>query len=409
LYEGADSKKVFPFRAVVGGMVAMFLAFGVGRFAYTPLLPLMQQQAGLQVDMAGYLASLMYFGYMVGSIATTKALSKSSAFSILCFGLSVLVFGSWAMSRGGMFIHWAIVMFCIGIASAAIFLSTLSIVLGVFLEYGSGWLTAFLYTGIGVAIVLMGLAVPEIGTAMGWRGAWFFVAITALLAGVLSLWLLAPYRNRQQKGRADTAAWSDPKARRAAFLLIAAYFLHGFACAIGGTFMVAMLAEFPALQGHAHMGWVLVGAMVIPSCIIWPVVASRLGEIKTTAFLLALLALSNLIIIIWQSPAGVLLAAAVFGSSFLAVPGLVLGRLGKLAGSKKDQVTGVATIIYGISMVFGPSIGGLFAKLTGSFDWSLAMASVALLIGSVIALMAEQTTNSYRIMQAKLRFSDTNN
>lgn len=407
--EGANLKKGFPVRTVAGGMVAMFLAFGVGRFAYTPLLPLMQQQAGLQVDKAGYLASMMYFGYMVGSITTTKALSKTNATTILCFGLSVLVFGSWTMSLGNIFIHWAIVMFCIGIASAAIFLSTLSIVLGVFLEYGSGWLTAFLYSGIGVAIVLMGLAVPEIGIAMGWRGAWFFVALTALLAGVLCLWLLAPYRNRQQKGRVDAAAWPDPKARQTAFLLIAAYFLHGFACAISGTFMVAMLAEFPALQGHAHMGWVLVGAMVIPSCIIWPVVASRLGEVKTTAFLLALLALSNVIIIIWQSPAGVLLAAAVFGSSFLAVPGLVLGRLGKLAGSKKDQVTGVATIIYGISMVLGPSIGGLFAKLTGSFDWSLAMASVTLLIGSVIALMADQTTNSYRIVPTKLRFSDTDN
>ena len=404
-----DSKKAFPFRAVSGGMIAMFLAFGVGRFAYTPMLPLMQQQAGLEVDMAGYLASTMYFGYMVGSAVIMKILSRLGAFSILRFGLILLIFGIWTMSIGDIFIHWVIVMFCIGIASAAIFLSTLSIVLGIFIEYGASWLTASLYIGIGVAIVLIGLAVPEIGTTMGWQGSWDFVALTALVAGVGCLWLLTPYNNGHKKNQSDTAPWPVPKAKWAASLLIAAYSLHGFACAIGGTFMVAMLAEFPALQGHAHMGWVLVGAMVIPSCIFWPLVASRRGEVTTTACLLVLLALANGIIILWQSPAGVLLAAAIFGSSFLAVPGLVLGRLGQLAGSKKDKVTGIATIIYGISMIIGPAIGGMLAKQTGSFDWSLTMASVALLFGAVIAVMAEQTTNSYRGVPAQFGVSDTGN
>lgn len=397
-----DAKENFPFRAVSGGVVAMFLAFGVGRFAYTPLLPLMQEQAGLAVDMAGYLASMMYLGYLVGSIVTTKTLSKFGAFSLLCFGLIVLVFGSWAMSIGDIFIHWALVMFCIGVSSAAIFLSTLSLVLKVFLDYGAGWLTAFLYTGIGVAIVLIGLTVPEISLSFGWQGAWGFVALTALVGGIVCLWLLTPFSRNQQSGPSSEAAWVVPGAKRAASFLIAAYFLSGFSCTIAGTFMVAILADFPGLQGHAYIGWILVGAMVIPSCIVWPLVASRVGEVKTTALLLAILALSNLIVVVWQSPGGVLLAAGVFGSSFLAIPGLVLGKLGQLAGNKKDKVTGVATIIYGLSMVFGPSVGGLVAKLTGSFDGSLAMASLFLFFASGIAILADRATTISKIKTVQL-------
>ena len=62
-----DLQNRFPYRAVWGGIAAMFLAFGVGRFAYTPLLPLMREQTGLSLDLAGYLASLMYLGYLAGS------------------------------------------------------------------------------------------------------------------------------------------------------------------------------------------------------------------------------------------------------------------------------------------------------------------------------------------------------
>ncbi len=394
---GAVNTKIkFPFRTVSGGVVAMFLAFGVGRFAYTPLLPLMQEQAGLGLDMAGYLASMMYLGYLTGSIIVTKTLPRFGAIRILRFGLILLALGTWSMSAGDLFLYWAVVMFGVGVSSAAIFLAALSLVLGVFLEYGAVWLIAFLYSGIGAAIVLIGFSVPKIGLAIGWQGAWTFVALTAVMGGSLCLMLLSPCRRRYEKVSSDETAWAATAAKSAAFYLITAYFLHGFAYTIGGTFMVAMLANFSGIQGHAQMGWILVGAMVIPSCVIWPLIASRAGEIKTTAFLLALLAVSNIIVVCWQTPVGVLIAAGVFGSSFLVIPGLVLGSLGRLAGSRKDEVSGFATIMFGIAMVLGPSVGGLIAKLTGSFDWSLIMACVALFLASGIALMAERATKRRR-------------
>jgi predicted MFS family arabinose efflux permease len=387
--ELSGSKSKFPIRAVTGGLLAMFLAFGVGRFAYTPLLPLMQEQAGLAVDMAGYLASMMYLGYLSGSIIVTKTLAKFGPSKMLNCGLVLLVLTSWAMSSGEVFGYWAFIMFGIGFSSAMVFLATLSLILGVFLDYGAGWLTASLYSGIGLAIVFIGLVVPEIDKFYGWQGAWIFVALTALFAGGACHFLLKPYNHKLQKSLSTDVAWTSPGAKRAVSFLIASYCLHGFSYTIGGTFMVAMLSEFPGLHGHAHIGWILVGAMVIPSCLIWPVIASRLGETKTVTLLLTLQALANIIVIIWATQTGILVGAAVFGSTFLAIPGLVLGRIAKLAGIKKDQIIGLATILFGIAMVLGPSVGGIIAKLTGSFDRSLIMASIALFIGSGICMLAE--------------------
>ena len=40
------------------GIFSLILALGVARFSYTPLLPLMQQQAGLGLAEGGWLAAI---------------------------------------------------------------------------------------------------------------------------------------------------------------------------------------------------------------------------------------------------------------------------------------------------------------------------------------------------------------
>ena len=50
------------FRALSAGIFSLLLTLGVARFAYTPLLPLMQEQAGLGIAEAGWLAATNYAG-----------------------------------------------------------------------------------------------------------------------------------------------------------------------------------------------------------------------------------------------------------------------------------------------------------------------------------------------------------
>lgn len=43
---------------------------GIGRFAFTPLFPLMQQQDGLSLAQGAWLATANYLGYLVGALGT---------------------------------------------------------------------------------------------------------------------------------------------------------------------------------------------------------------------------------------------------------------------------------------------------------------------------------------------------
>ena len=58
-----------PLRLATAGMLTLAAAIGIGRFAFTPVLPMMQKDLGLSLQAAGWLASANYAGYFVGALS----------------------------------------------------------------------------------------------------------------------------------------------------------------------------------------------------------------------------------------------------------------------------------------------------------------------------------------------------
>ena len=65
--------------AVAVGILGLAAAMGIGRFAFTPLMPLMQEHAVLTLAQGGWLAAANYAGYLAGALFCVFANPNPSA------------------------------------------------------------------------------------------------------------------------------------------------------------------------------------------------------------------------------------------------------------------------------------------------------------------------------------------
>src|SRR5215471_6008480 len=90
----------------IAGLIALAIVLGIGRFAFTPVLPMMQQDAGLSVTAGGWLASANYLGYLLGALsATTLRIRPATAIRI---GLATIVVVTLGMGAAHTFIAWIV-------------------------------------------------------------------------------------------------------------------------------------------------------------------------------------------------------------------------------------------------------------------------------------------------------------
>ena len=65
----ANSTRQVDHRLIVlAGMLALATAMGIGRFAFTPLLPMMLHDGVITLPEASWLASANYIGYLAGAL-----------------------------------------------------------------------------------------------------------------------------------------------------------------------------------------------------------------------------------------------------------------------------------------------------------------------------------------------------
>jgi predicted MFS family arabinose efflux permease len=84
-----EVNKPSALRLAISGLLALAIAIGVGRFAFTPILPMMQKDYGVTLRMAGLLASVNYVGYFIGALSAIWI--RAATVTVVRFSLLAVV------------------------------------------------------------------------------------------------------------------------------------------------------------------------------------------------------------------------------------------------------------------------------------------------------------------------------
>jgi MFS family permease len=368
---------------VLQGAATLAVAMGIGRFAYTPILPLMEHQAGLSSQGASDLATANYAGYLIGALAPTVAPALTRSRLTARLSLLTLIATLALMPASTVPAAWLALRLVAGIASALLFVIAASA-----LFTGAAGRAGWGFSGVGLGIALSGALVLAIGPDSTWRAAWWGAAALAAVLGAAAWTLRPPAAGRppdRNRAGGDDPGGGRPRTGRWFAALLASYTLEGVGYIIAGTFLVAAVGR----AGPAWLGsgaWVITGLAAAPSAAMWARLARRWSRSTLVLTALVVQAAGIALPALAGGDAAALLAAVLFGNTFMAVTSLSLAIGTHL---RFPRAVALLTAGYGAGQVLGPLVARplLHAGPDGYRDALLVAAAVVLAAAAAAAVL----------------------
>lgn len=400
----------------IAGMLSLATAMGIGRFAFTPLLPMMLSDGVIDLPSASWLASANYLGYLVGALLCTfqpwiwKRLPFLPTVAAIAWVRAGLV--ATTLLTMGMALQWPpawpLLRFAAGVASALVFVYTSGWCLGQLARLGAPALGGVMYAGPGAGIALSGLFASAM-VALQWTAATGWL-IFGTLAGVLTFAVWRTFHEPASVQGAATApagtvtSGHAPAGRQQMLLLALAYGLAGFGYIITATFLPVIARE--AMPGSVWIDffWPIFGGGVVTGALL----ATRIPATGDFRYLLAgcyaVQALGIGASIFSPNLAGFAVGSLLLGIPFTAITFFAMQEVRRLRPAAAASYMGLLTAMYGIGQIAGPPLVAVLLRHSSSlrdgFTLSLEIAAAALVAG---ALMYLWMASAYPVMKRASR------
>jgi MFS family permease len=377
---GTSTADDSPRRIVIQAGAALAVSMGIGRFVYTPILPLMHSQAGLSAQFGSLLATANYIGYLLGALAGIFIPAAIRSMFVLRTGLVVVIATLVLMGTTEDHAGWFALRLIAGATSALVFVIAVSAML-TRLRRPAQHLIGWGFGGVGAGIALSGLTVLVVRATSTWRTAWWASAALGLALAIVA-WSLHP-----ESATAPTLMQRHgdlPRTHRWFSALFLSYSLEGIGYIIAGTFLVAAINEnSPGWVGSS--AWVLVGLAALPASAVWARLGRRWSRptLLFTALIIQAAGIALPALVGGVAPA--LISAVLFGATFLGVGSIVLA-LG--AHLQVPHAVALLTTGYSVGQVLGPVIAT--PLLHNGYH-------VALLVGAAVVLAAALAAAGLRV------------
>jgi MFS family permease len=363
------------------GLVALASAMGIGRFSLTPILPLMQQDAGLSLTVGGWLATGNYLGYLLGAlicIALTPRPSAAIRWGLVSVGLTTLLMGlsDWPPS-------WLALRFLSGVASAFVLVGTSAWAMPILSRHGREQWSGHVFSGVGIGIAFAGLFGLAAGVEVwGSRLTWIALGVVAM---VLAFALWRPLA--VDLAASVTAAAAGPRTLpRPAIIAAVCYAAFGFGYIIPATFLPALARGYidnPAMFG---LVWPVFGVAAALSTFVSAWLGRKLAPRQLWMRAKWVLAAGVLAPALAVNVATLLLSALCVGGTFMIITMAGIKEALRLGGASAPLAVGVMTAAFATGQIVGPLTVSLLRHSSHAFAFASALAAIGLVAANLVLL-----------------------
>jgi predicted MFS family arabinose efflux permease len=377
---------VHPARLILILSLAPTVGLGIGRFAYSLVLPDMRDALGWSYSAAGFMNTVNAAGYLAGALMASRLIKRFGLSAAVRWGTIACVVSLALCAMSGNFVVLSFARLLAGLGAAAGFVAAGALAATTIAQSQparDSFLLSLFYAGPGLGIVSSGLIAPFMLQAFG-PGSWWIVwwAMTALSVLMTLPLLLAPID--RSAGIADVAPAKF--AILPVSIYLAGYFLFGAGYIAYMTFMIAYVRDAGGGAAAQSVFWCLIGLSAFVTPWVWRGVLARNSGGISTAIILGVNAFGATLPLLGHSTLLLAISALVFGVAFFAVVASTTAFV-RFNYPPAAWPTGIAamTIAFGLGQTLGPIAVGAVTDAFGSLSYALNVSAAMLALGAIAA------------------------
>jgi len=369
-----------PTAVALAGLTALAVAMGIGRFAFTPILPMMQEDTGLSVVGGGWLASANYFGFLLGSasaICLRVRPATAIRWSLVAIGVATL-----GMGLEHRFAVWIVLRAFAGIANAWAQVLAFAWCLEKLAAAGRPALNGVVCAGVGTGIAVAGgfcLLLMHLGESSA--RAWIGLGMISLIA-TAGIWRIFgsdkdPTTKEGQQLTARRWRWDIDSLR-----LVLCFGASGFGYIIPATFLPVMARQLipdPLVFGWS---WPLFGAAAAVSPLATAGWVRIVGNRRLWVLSHLVMAVGVAIPVWWSAIGGLMIAALLIGAAFMVNTLASMQEAQSVAGPHAAALMAAMIAAFATGQIAGPVSVSYMVGADADFSKPLLVASLILVVSA---------------------------
>ena len=265
--------------------LAPTIGLGIGRFAYSLVLPDMRDALGWSYSTAGFMNTTNAVGYLAGALLASRMIRRFGLSRTVRLGTLACLLSLMLCATSGNFVVLSFARLLVGVGAAAGFVggAAPATTIAQSRPERANFLLSLFYAGPGLDLLFPGLIAPFVLQGFG-PGSWWIVwwVLTLLSAAVVIPLLLAPLDSDAAIDHATRTEFSV----RQVLIYLTSYFLFGAGYIAYMTFMIAYVRDGGGGAVAQSIFWSLIGISAFATPWVWrSVLALDRGGLATTIIL----------------------------------------------------------------------------------------------------------------------------